>query len=34
MANNPYIKIDNVSKWYPVKSGFKSKKKENNGLKL
>ena len=25
--NNAYIKIDNVSKWYPVKSGFKSKKK-------
>lgn len=31
--NNPYIKIDNVSKWYPVKSGFKSNKKEKQWVK-
>ncbi len=31
--NNPYIKIDNVSKWYPVKSGFKSKEKGKQWVK-
>ena len=31
--NNPYIKIDNVSKWYPVKSGFKSNKKGKQWVK-
>ncbi len=33
MKNNSYIKVDNVSKWYPVKTGFKLKKEEKQWVK-